>query len=425
MRRVVITGIGLVTALGIGTEATWQGLIEGRTGIGTITLFDASTLRTQLAGEVVGFTPQAFITNRRTLRLMTRGDQLACAGATLAMQDSQLNMDKLDGDRVGLFVGGNKELCDVEVVMEAFIAARDENGIADIHRFAKAAQATAYPLFFVLGLPAASLFYIGNTFGIRGPNAFFVGTADASAVAVGSAYRAIRSGEVNAALTGGFDDPVAWWMMTKLDAMQVMSDQNGLGAAAYKPYDRQRTGTLIGEGAAFLVLEEYEAAVSRGAQIYAEITGFGNGNDAYRLITPHPQGRGLAQAMRTALREANTSPDAIQYIAAHGSGTRLGDATETQAIRTLFGSAADRVAASSVKPATGHLVAASGAFNTAIAALALQHQILPPTLNLQAPDSDCNLDWVAGHARPAHVHEALALARGMEGQNVALALRRV
>jgi 3-oxoacyl-[acyl-carrier-protein] synthase II len=425
MRRAVITGIGLVTPLGIGTEETWRGLIEGRSAVGPIRMFDASSLHTQVGAEIPDFDPEPFVTSRRTLRMMTRNDQLALAGATLAVRDSQLNLSEANCDRAGLFVGSNKEISNPMHLLEATLVARNPDGTVDMRRLGASAQSAFYPLFYVEGLQAASLFYISQAFGLKGANTYFAGTAETGAVAVGRAYRAIRRGEADLAIAGGFDDAVSWWNMSKFDALGIMTDRNDLGAAACRPYDQQRSGTVMGEGAALLMLEEYESASKRGARIYAEVTGFGNAYDAHKLVTPHPEGRGLALAMETALREAGSSPEAIGYVAAHGSGTRLGDASEARAIRSVFGAAADRLAASSVKPATGHLIAGAGALNIAVAALALSHRIVPPTLNLQTIDPVCQMDWVPGEAREVRVDQALALARGLEGQNVAVALRAV
>jgi 3-oxoacyl-[acyl-carrier-protein] synthase II len=425
MRRVVITGIGLVTPLGIGTEATWRGLIEGWSGVGPIRHFDASSLQTQIGGEVTDFQPEQFVTQRRNLRMMTRNDQLALAGATLAVQDAQLDFTTQDSTRAGLFVGSNKEISNPMSLLDGTLVARNEDGTTDIHRMGASASSAFAPLFYVEGLQAASLFYISQAFGLKGANTYFAGAAEVGAVAVGRAYRAVRRGEADVVIAGGFDDAISWWNMTKFDPLGILTQRNDLGGAACRPYDRHRTGTVLGEGAALLVLEDYEAAAKRGARLYAEIVGFGSGYDAYKLLTPHPEGRGLALAMQAALREAEATPQTIGYAATHGSGTRLGDASEARALRTVFGSAADRLAASSVKPATGHLVGGAGALNAAVAALAIYHHVIPPTLNLEEPDPACDLDWVPGVAREARVDEALALARGLEGQNVALALRAI
>jgi 3-oxoacyl-[acyl-carrier-protein] synthase II len=419
MRRVVITGIGLLTPLGIGTAASWQGLIDGRSGLAPIQSFDASSLRTQVAGEISDFVPPHHIKNRRSLRFMTRGDQLAFTAVQLALHDAGLEAQQLDSERTALFIGSNKDVCDPGHFTKAALDARDATGQADYGRFAKSAYASVYPLVFVEGLPASSLFFLSEEYGLKGPNGFFVGTADASAVAIGRAYRALRRGEADRAIAGGFDAAVFWLTLVKLEALGVTATHE------YCPYDKNRSGCVIGEGAAFLILEEYESALKQNKRIYAELTGFGSAYDAYRLISPHPEGRGLALAIQSALREAGTSPASIDYIVSHGSGTQSGDSSETAALRTVFGHRAKMPVGSSVKPATGHTVAAAGALNAAVAALAIHHQIMPPTLNLHELDPDCALDWIPLQARTAQVQETIALARGLEGQNVALSLRRL
>lgn len=425
MRRVVITGIGLITPLGVGVEATWDGLIAGRGGLGPIRSFDASSLRTRVGGEVADFAPEKFITNRRTLRTMTRNDQFALSGAALAVQDSGLaGYAGSEGERAALYIGGDKEIADPNHLIDAVLDARNEDGSVDMLRFGAAAMSQAYPLFYVEGLQAAALFYISQAYGLKGANTYFAGTAESSAVAVGTAYRAIRRGEANTAVAGGFSDAVSWWNVSKMDALGVLSERNDLGGAACRPYDRDRDGAVMGEGAAFVLLETYEAAQARDARIYAEITGFGSASDAYKLLTPHPEGRGLSNAVRSALRESEIPPGNIGYVAAHGSGTQRGDASEARALQSVFGT--DGPPASSVKGAVGDQSAAAGALNVAVAALTLHHRVLPPTLNLENPDPHCPGDWIPGQAREAqNANRALALARGMEGQNIALSLSRV
>lgn len=429
MRRVVVTGIGLVTPLGIGTEVTWERLLRGESAVGPIRKFDASSLRTQIGAEVEGFRPEEFVSNRRSLRMMTPNDQFSVAGATLAMRDSGLELKDDDLDRAGLFVGSTKEISNPMHLLEGTLVARDPDGSVDIGRLG-VMSSVFYPLFYVEGLQAASLFYISQAYGLRGANTYFAGMAEAGAVAIGRAYRAIRRGEADVAIAGGFDDAISWWTMSKYDAFGILTDRNDLGAAACRPYDRNRSGMVLGEGAACLVLEQYEAARERGARIYAELVGFGSGHDAYTLVTPHPEGRGLATAMRAALREAGVAPEQVGYIATEGNGTVAGDASEARTIGSVFGgdaagSTASRLCASSVKGATGHLVAGAGALNASVAALALSSQRVPPTLNLDDPAPDCALDWVPGTSREIDTEYALALARGLEGQNVALAFRAV
>ncbi len=423
MRRVVITGLGLITPLGIGTAATWQGLIEGRSALAPLPSLDAATWRTRLAGEVKGFDARSFVKNRRSLRLMMRSDQFAFAAASLALADAGLAPPQLDPDRTGIFLGSNKDVCDPDHFREPALAARDENGQVDPARFARLAYEKVYPLVFVEGLPASSLFFLSEEYHLQGVNGFFIGTADASAVAIGRAFRAIRRGEADLTLAGGCDAPLTWLHLSKLEALTVMTSRNDLGAAAYCPYDRRRSGCLLGEGGALLVLEEYAAARRRGARIYAEIVGFGSGNDAYSIVAPHPEGRGLQIAIQAALREAASSPSAVDVVMTHGSGTRDGDPSEVAALRAAFAASPAPPRASCTKPATGHLVAAAGALNTAITALTVYHQIVPPLLHLEDVEPQCRWNWIGSEACPLPIVTALALARGLEGHNVALVVK--
>lgn len=418
MRRVVVTGIGLCTALGQGTRETWSALLAGRSAVAPIASFDASSLRARLAAEIAGPLVEPTI-NRRARRMMTRNDVLAMAGTGLAVRDAGLEPDV---ERTGLFLASNKETCEPDHLLNAALSARREDGTVDFGAFGANARSCVHPLFYIEGLQAASLFYVSQAYGLRGTNTYFAGTADASAIAIGRAYRAIRRGEAESAIAGGFDDPVAWWNLSKLDGLGLLSASNDLGAGACRPFDAARDGTVLGEGAAVVVLEERDAALRRGARAYAEVTGFATTFDVARLLAPDPTGEPLARAMTSALEEARTEPDAIGYVAAHGSATVLGDVSEARALRRAFGPAADGLAVSTVKPATGHLVAAAGGLNVAVAALALSDGAAPPTLNLERPDAACDLDWVPGEARAIHARSAMAVSRGLEGQAVALTL---
>jgi 3-oxoacyl-[acyl-carrier-protein] synthase II len=418
MRRVVVTGIGLCTALGDGAEATWTALLEGRSGVAAIESFDASSLRSRLGAEIAE-PPDEPTISRRMKRMMTRNDVLAMVGAGLAVRDAGIEPDE---ERTGLFLAGNKETCEPEHLLSAALAARGADGRVDLRRFGPAARSSVHPLFYVEGLQAASLFYVSQAYGLKGANTYFAGTADAGAIAIGRAFRAIRRGEADSAIAGAFDDPVAWWNFSKLDGLGLLSGSNERGAGACRPFDAHRDGTVLGDGAAVLVLEERAAALRRGARVYAELTGFGTTFDAAHLLAPDPSGTPLARAMTTALEEARTAPDAVGYVAAHGSATKLGDVSEARALRRAFGVAADGLAISSVKPATGHLVAAAGALNVAVAALALRDQVAAPTLNLERPDPGCDLDWIPRAARPLRTRNAMAVSRGLEGQGVALLL---
>jgi 3-oxoacyl-[acyl-carrier-protein] synthase II len=421
LKRVVITGIGLATPLGVGTEATWGGLLEGRSGITPITSYDASALWTKQAAEISDFDAEQFA-NRKTLRSMTRNDQLALAGASLAVTDAGLDVSQ-DGDRAGLFVGSNKEISSPMNILEGSLVARDEDGSVDIRRLGESASSAFHPLFYVEGLQAASIFYISQAHSLKGANTYFAGTAESGLMAIGRGYRSVRRGEAHVAIVGGYDDASSWWNMTKFDTLGLLTQRNDLGAAACRPYDVDRSGTLLGEGAAFLVLEPEDRAKARGARVYAEIAGFAGAYDSNNLITPDPEGRGLVQAMKRALAEGETASDDVDYVASHGSGTRLGDESEARAMKSVFGENG-KLAASSVKAATGHLIGGAGALNAAVAALAVHHGTVPPTLNLEHPDPACaGIDWVPGDAREMKVQRALALARGFEGQNVAVLMR--
>ena len=421
MRRVVISGIGIVSPLGVGTEQTWNGLLEGKSGVGPISGYDASALRTRIAADIPDFDPEQFA-HRRVLRSMTRNDQLGLAGASLAIQDAGVDMSG-DGDRAGLFVGSNKEISNPMNILEGSLVARNEDGSVDIRRLGESASSAFHPLFYVEGLQAASIFYISQAHSLKGPNTYFAGMAESGLNAIGRGYRAVRRGEADVAIAGGFDDATSWWNMTKFDTLGLLTQDNESGAQAVKPYDAKRSGTVLGEGSAFFVLEPAEDAAARGAKVYGEIVGFGNAYDAKRLITPDPDGGALSRAIEKALREAESSPTDVDYVATEGNGTRAGDASEAQALQRVFGSSPDLVA-SSVKPATGHMIGGAGALNAAVAALAVHHDAVPPTLNLEHPDPECDgIDWVPREARRREVQQAVALARGLEGQNVALVIR--
>ena len=414
MSRVVVTGVGVVTGLGASADETWTGLMAGRSAIGPITSFDASSLRAQLGAEFVDFAPQKYVTkeNRRQLRMMTRNDQLALAGADLAVQDAGLVVAQDEAERAAVFVGSDKEIADPNHLRDAFLASREDDGTIDVQRFGKEAQSSVYPLFFVEGLQGASIFYISQQYGLKGANTYFSGTADAGATAIGRAYRTIKRGEADVAIAGGFAAPVNWWTMGKMESLGLLSTE------ACRPFDRDRSGTVLGEGTAMLVLEERERAVARGVRIYAEVTGYGSSFDTYGTLTPDPDGRSVSQAVGAALREADVGADRVGYVVAHGSGTREGDRSEARGLRAALGGAP--AAVSSVKAATGHLLGGAGALNAAVAVLAVHHRAVPPTLNLEHRDPACDLDIVTGTGRDVAVDHALAVSRALTGQNVAL-----
>jgi 3-oxoacyl-[acyl-carrier-protein] synthase II len=425
MRRVVVTGVGLVTPLGTGHGDTWDALVDGRSAVRPIEAYDASSLRTQLAAELPAFEPTDYAP-RKALRSMTRNDQLAVAGAALAAADAGLDAPAEDDPartRRGLFVGSNKEVSNLPPILDGVRYAETGDGELDLQQLGANARSALPPLYYVEGLQAASLFYVSHAHGLMGANTYFAGTAEASATAVGAAFRAVRRGEVDVAIAGGCDDATSWWNTTKFDAMGILTGENDLRRAACRPFNDDRSGAVLGEGSAFLVLEEAEHAAARGAEPYAEIAGFGSAFDAYALLTPDPTGRPLARAIGAALRDAAEEPAGVAAVVAHGCGTRAGDASEGRGLRIVFGDGASP-AATSVKAATGHLVGGAGALNVAAAVLAVRRRALPPTLNLERPDPSCEgIDWVAGAACETRAGAAVAVARGLEGQNVAVVVR--
>src|SRR4051794_26647358 len=370
MTRVVVTGVGLCTSLGTGTEATWDGLVAGRSGVGPIEAFDASTLCASQAGEVRDLEPTEFA-KRKTLRSMTRNDVLALAGATLALRDAGIE-EVPDGERTGLFVGSSKEVSNPDHILEASLVARNDDGSVDIRRLGEQASSAFYPLFYVEGLQAAALFYVSQAHGLKGANAYFAGTAEAGAEAIGRAYRAVKRGEVDMAVAGGYDDASSWWNMTKFEALGLLTTGD------CRPYDVTRDGTVLGEGSAFLVLESEASARARGAEILAEIAGFGGAYDRHALITLDPEGRAPRLAMEAALREGGNG--GVDLVVGHGSATQSGDASEARAIQAI-----GTPAVTGVKGATGHLVGAAGALNAAVAALAGARGAGPPPARRAGP----------------------------------------
>ncbi|MFE3254576.1 beta-ketoacyl-[acyl-carrier-protein] synthase family protein [Nocardia sp. NPDC059091] len=417
-RRVVITGIGLVTALGEGADDTWSAIVAGRTAIGPLRAYDPSPLRTRLGAEIPDFDPSRFL-SLRSMRTSTRGDQYGVAAATLALRDAGLEERDL-GHRTGLYLGGNKDICQRDDSIADMEAIRGADGGPDMRRLGELARSIVPPLAYVEGLQNGGTYHISSLFGLRGPNAFYAGAADSGATAIGRAMRAIRRGEADIAVAGGYDDATNWWAMAKLDGLGVLSPRNDLGGKAFRPFDREHSGSVIGDGAAILILEERDRALRRGARCYAELAGYGMGNDCVRVPASDRDGRGLARAISTALSDAGAP--AVDAVFSHGCATALGDASEVRALRTALGPEAHRAAVTSVKPQTGHLVGGAGALNAALAGLALDSGVVPATGNHETPAPGCDLDIVSGAARQANPRVALALARGLEGQAVALTL---
>ena len=408
-RRVVVTGVGLVSPLGDGTSVTWQGLLEGRSGVGPITRFDATEYPSRIAGEVPDFDPLKYI-DKKELKKSDRFIQLALAAAEGAMDGSGLQIDEAVASRVGVIIGsGIGGLPLIERTHEKLV----EKGPSRVSPF------------FIPGLIVnMAAGQVSIRYGARGPNSAPCTACTSGLHAIGDAYRQIQYGHADAMIAGGTEGVVTPLSVAGFCAMRALSTRNDEPELASRPWDRDRDGFVIGEGAGIVILEELSRAVARQAPIYAEIVGYGMSGDAYHISAPQPEGIGAADVMRAVLEDADLEASQVGYINAHGTSTELGDSAEVQAIKEVFGDHAYRLAVSSTKSCTGHLLGAAGGLETGVLALALHHQVLPPTINLEQPSEDCDLDFVPGTARPTDFEIGLTNSFGFGGSNGALLLKR-
>jgi 3-oxoacyl-[acyl-carrier-protein] synthase II len=410
-RRVVVTGLGLVTPLGTGVDANWAALVAGRSGVGRITRFDASGLPARVAGEVRDFEPERFI-ERKDLKKMDIFIQYALAAAQLAMDDAAFPLPLAVPERTGVIVG----------VGMGGIASVEES----YHHFVSQNVRRVSPFFITRIIPNMASGHIALRFGARGPNYATTSACASGAHAVGEAMVLIRDGRQDVMLAGGAEAPVCLLGVGGFSAMRALATSfNDEPERASRPFDARREGFVIAEGAGVLLLEELEHARCRGARIYAEAIGYGANCDAYHMTQPAPEGVGAAECMTLALADGGLVPDEIGYINAHGTGTPFNDAAETLAVKRVFGAHAPRLAISSTKSMTGHLLGAAGTVEAAYTVLALARGTVPPTINLDQPDPACDLDYVPRAARAAAVEAALSNSFGFGGTNAALAFRRV
>ncbi|MBI4520280.1 MAG: beta-ketoacyl-ACP synthase II [Gemmatimonadetes bacterium] len=407
VRRVVITGLGPITAVGIGVESLWQGLHGTRSPIGTVTRFDASPFRTRIAAEVNDFVPEDFI-ERRALRRLDRFGQFAIAATRLALADAALEPEATDRDRVAVQMGSAL----------GGVAYAEEQYANYLGRGPRAVD----PLVALTTFCGAASCNIAIEFGFTGPNATNAMSCASGTIAVGEGWRLIRDGTADVVMAGGVEAPLAPLSFGAFALIRAMSSRNDDPEQACRPFDRDRDGFVMGEGACVLVLEAEEHARSRGAQIYAELRGYGITNDAHHMTAPKPGGREAARAMAAALATAGMDPSEIDYINAHGSSTPLNDSTESVAIRQVFGPHGDRPLVSGTKPFHAHPLGASGAIEAAICALAIQRGWVPPTLNLDAPGEGCDLNHVAGCGRATKTRAALSNSFGFGGINASVVI---
>ena len=408
-RRVVVTGIGLVSPLGIGTEANWQALMAGRSGIGRITRFDASAFAAQIAGEVKEFDPLRFI-EKKDIKKMDIFIQFAIAASQFAMDDSRLKVTPENAPRVGVFIAsGIGGFTTIEREHKALL----EGGPRRIS-----------PFFIPSAIINLAAGQVSIRFGAKGPNSATCTACSASAHAIGDAFEIVRRGDADAMIAGGSEAAITPMGVGGFAAMRALSTRNNEPERACRPFDKDRDGFIIGEGSGVIIIEEFESARRRGASIYAEIVGYGMSGDAYHVTAPSEDGSGALRVMEVTLKHAGIEPSAVDYINAHGTSTPHNDRLETLAIKRLFGEHAYMLAISSSKSMTGHLLGAAGGLEAGITALAVHHQMLPPTINQDHPDPDCDLDYVPWTPRAARVEYALSNSFGFGGTNAALLFKR-
>jgi 3-oxoacyl-[acyl-carrier-protein] synthase II len=405
-RRVVITGMGVITPIGNDVDTFWRNLQNGVSGIDCITAFDTSAYDCRIAGEVRDFDPKDYFNNPKDIRRTDRYAHLAMAAAKMAMQDSGVDMEKVNRHRFGSIIssgiGGLKTLEDQHSVLMTKGPSR----------------VSAFTIPMLISNMASGL--ISMEFGLRGPNFCIVTACATSNNAIGESWRMIKFGDADIFLAGGAEASIVAIGLAGFSAMKALSTRNDEPKRASRPFDRDRDGFVMGEGAGVVVVEELEHARARGAKIYCELTGYGLSADAHHMTAPPPDGEGAVRAMRMALDHAKTTPDQVDYINAHATSTGLGDICETRAIKTVFGDYANKVSISATKSMTGHLLGGAGAIETAACALAIRDSVIPPTINLENPDPECDLDYTAKVAKEKKVHIAVNNSFGFGGHNATL-----
>jgi 3-oxoacyl-[acyl-carrier-protein] synthase II len=411
MRRVVVTGIGLLTPVGSGVEECWNNLMQGRSGIGPITLFDTEKFETKFAGEVKGFDPKAYMEAKK-VKEMGRFAQLAVGAGVLAWNDAGLGtLDEAARDRIGCIVGVG--LGGIDFIEHNTKVLYDKGP----HRVS--------PYFIPGTIANMAAGQLAIRLGLRGPNFCTTSACSSGAHAIGESMHAIRRGDADVILAGGAEAAVTMLGIAGFNALKALSTRNDDPQRASRPWDKDRDGFVMGEGSGVLVLEEYERAKKRGAKIYAELIGYGASDDAFHITNPPPASEGAQRAMRAAFRDARIDPSAVGYLNAHATSTPAGDVQEAKGIRAVFGPSADSLMVSSTKSMMGHLLGAAGAVEAAVACLAVQRGQIPPTINLEHPDEGCDLDFVPNVGREKKIEIAMSNAFGFGGVNTALIVKRV
>jgi 3-oxoacyl-[acyl-carrier-protein] synthase II len=408
-RRVVVTGVGIVSPLGVGTQPTWDALLAGKSGIGPITRFDASAFAARIAGEVSDFDPLSWV-EKKDLKKMDRFIQFAIAAADLSLKDAGFSVTQENAERVGVLIGSG---------IGGFGTIEKEHST-----YLEGGPRRISPFFIPAVIINLASGWVSIRSGAKGPNSATCTACSTSAHAVGDSYRMIQRGEADVMIAGGSEAAITPLAVGGFAAMRALSTRNDDPQRASRPFDRDRDGFVMAEGAGILVLEEREQALRRGARIYCEIVGYGMTGDAYHITAPSEDGDGGRRVMQKTLEDAGVEPSQVDYINVHGTATPAGDGIEVTAIKRVFGEHAHKLAISSTKSMTGHLLGAAGAVEAGISALSIHHGVIPPTINLDNQDPECDLDCVPHTARKADVRYALSNSFGFGGTNGALLMKR-
>jgi 3-oxoacyl-[acyl-carrier-protein] synthase II len=422
-RRVVITGVGCITPMGAEVEQVWSGLKNGESGVGFTTVFDASRFPTKISAEVRGWDVSDVGEDVEAWKLRGRHTKFAAGAAKKAVRDSGLLDHPLDPTRFGVYLGSGEGQQDFDCFARMMTSALAGDKF-DLALFTKAGLEWLHPTVELEQEPNMPAGHLAGMFNAQGPNANCLTACAASSQAIGEAVEIIRRGDADAMLSGGTHSMIHPFGVTGFNLLTALSTNNEHPTKASRPFDRDRDGFVLGEGAAMVVLEELEHAKKRGAQIYGEVTGYGSTADAYRITDTHPEGRGATRCIKLALEDAQLAPDAIHYINAHGTSTSVNDRVETLAIKNAFGSGAYQIPVSSTKSMMGHLIAAAGATELIVCLMAIRDRVLPPTINYHNPDPECDLDYIPNQARQAPCDHALSNSFGFGGQNISLIVSR-
>jgi len=408
-RRVVVTGVGMITPVGLDTEATWEGLVSGKSGIGPITQFDDKTIPTQIAGEIHGFEPERYI-ELKEIKKMDRFIHLAIAASQMAMDTAGLKITAENAERIGIMVSaGMGGLPAIEKYHKIYL----ERGFRKIT-----------PFFIPMLIINEAAGILSIRYGAKGPNICVVTACATGTHSIGEAYRTIERGDADAMITGGTESCICPLGVGGFNAMKALSTRNHEPQRASRPFDIDRDGFIMGEGSGIVVLESMESALARGARVFAEVIGYGASGDAYHITAPAPNGEGAARCMKLAIKDSGIAPTEMGYINAHGTSTKFGDELESIAIKNVFGDYAYQIPVSSTKSMTGHLLGAAGGVEAVISILALDRGVLPPTINLDNPDPECDLDYIPNKARRVQVDVAMSNSFGFGGTNACLIFKR-